>query len=87
MLKNSPVFPSSSLHEGLPGASTGDPTHDKCLKEEARQAKVSKELRDPLDLLKHLPQNRYLPVLLFLTNSSVTHGELSLTSFLRRKLT
>ena len=81
-LKKSPIFPSSSRHEGLPGASTGDPTHDKGHEGEALLARTSQGFRDPLDLLEHLPQNQNLPVLLFFTNSSVTNGGLSPTSFL-----
>ena len=71
----------------LPGASTGDPTHDKGHEEEAWQAKVSQDSRDPLDLLKHLSLNQNLPVLLFFTNSTDTNGGLSPTTFLWRKLT
>ena len=81
-LKKSPGFPSSSRHEGLLGASTGDPTHDKGHEDEALQEKTTQDLRDPLKLLEHVPQNLNLPVLLFFTNSSVTNRGLSPTSFL-----
>ena len=50
----------------------GDPTHDKGHEDEALQAKKIQGLRDPLDLLELLPQNRNLFVLLFFTNSSLT---------------
>ena len=43
----------------------GDPTHDKGHAEETWQAKVDQDSRDSLDLLKHLPQNQNLSVLLF----------------------
>ena len=60
----------------------GDPSHDKGHEDEALQAKKIQGLRDPLDLLEHLPQNQNLPVLLFFTNSSLTNVGLSPTSFL-----
>ena len=86
-LKKSPIFPSSSWHEGLLGASTGDRTHDKGQEDEALQAKAPQDLRNPLDLLEHLPQNLNLSVLPLFTNTSVTNGWLSPTTFLWRKLT
>ena len=49
----------------LPGATTGDPTHDKGHVEETWQATADQASRDPLNLLKHLPQNQNLSVLLF----------------------
>ena len=49
----------------VPGATTGDPTHDKGHAEEIGQAKVDQASREPLDLLEHLPQNQNLSVLLF----------------------
>lgn len=81
-LKKSPVFPSSSRDVGLPGASTGDPSHDKGHEDEALQAKKIQGLRDPLDLLELLPPNQNLIVLLFSTNSSLTKRGAVLTSFL-----
>ena len=48
----------------LPGATMGNPTHDKVMwKRSDKQA--DQNSRDPLDLLKHLPQNQNLSVLLF----------------------
>ena len=47
------------------GATTGDPTYDKGHAEETWQAKADQPSRDPLNLLKHLPQNQNLSVLLF----------------------
>ena len=47
------------------GATTGDPTYDKGHAEETWQAKADQASRDPLNLLKHLPQNQNLSVLLF----------------------
>ena len=41
----------------VPGATTGDPTHDKGHAEETWQAKVDQASRDPLNLLEHLPRN------------------------------
>ena len=38
------------------GASTGDPTHDKVVWSDL-MSKADQDLRDPLDLLEHLPQN------------------------------
>ena len=46
----------------LPGATTGDPTHDKGHAEKTWQAKAYQDSRDSLDLLKHLPQNQNLSV-------------------------
>ena len=40
----------------LPGASTGDPTHDKVMRRDLT-GKVDQDSRDPLDLLEYLPQN------------------------------
>ena len=42
------------------GASTGVPTHDEGHVERAWHTKVSQDLRGPLDLLEHLPQNQNL---------------------------
>ena len=67
---------------GLPGASTGDPSHDKGHEDEALQAKKIQGLRDPLDLLELLPPNQNLIVLLFFTNSCLTKCGAVLTSFL-----
>ena len=50
--------------EKLPGASTGDPTHDKVMWRDL-MSKADQDSRDPLDLLEHLPQNQNLSVLLF----------------------
>ena len=50
---------------GMPGATTGDPTHDKGHAEETWQAKADQASRDPLNLLEHLPQNQNLSVLLY----------------------
>ena len=47
----------------LPGASTGDPTHDKVMRRDLT-GKVDQDSRDPLDLLEHLPPNQNLSVLL-----------------------
>ena len=49
----------------MPGATMGDPTHDEGHAEKPWQAKVDQDSRDPLDLLKHLPPNQNLSVLLF----------------------
>ena len=46
----------------LPGATMGDPTHDKGHAEKTWQAKVDQDLRDSLELLEHLPQNQNLSV-------------------------
>ena len=51
--------------DSLPGATTGDPTHDKGHAEETWQAKADQASRDPLNLLEHLPQNQNLSVLLY----------------------
>ena len=40
-----------------------DPTHDKVMQRDL-MGKVDQDLRDPLDLLEHLPQNQNLSVLL-----------------------
>ena len=71
----------------MPGASTGDPTHDKGHEKDGWKAKASQDSREPLDLLEKITPNQNLPVLLFFTNSSVTNRGLSLTTFLWRKLT
>ena len=47
---------------GMPGATTGDPTHDKGHVEKTCQAKAEQDSRDSLDLLEHLPQNQNLSV-------------------------
>ena len=46
--------------------------------------KANQDLKDPLDLLEHLPQNQNLSFLIFytFTNSSDINGRLSLTTFL-----
>ena len=49
----------------MPEATTGDPTHDKGHAERIWQAKADQASRDPLNLLKRLPQNQNLSVLLF----------------------
>ena len=49
----------------MPGATTGDPTHDKGHAEKTWQAKEDQDSRGSLDLLEHLPQNQNLSVLLF----------------------
>ena len=49
----------------LPGATTGDPTHDKGHAERTWQAKADRASRDSLDLLEHPPQNQNLSVLLY----------------------
>ena len=49
----------------LPGATMGDPTHDKGHAEKTGQAKADQASRDPLNVLKHPPQNQNLSVLLF----------------------
>ena len=56
----------------LPGASTGDPTHDKGHEEEAWQAKASQVSRGPLP--EHLPWNQNLSVycLLYYTLLTLT---------------
>ena len=41
-----------------------DPTHDKVMQRDL-MGKVDQDLRDPLDLLEHLPQNQNLSVLLY----------------------
>ena len=52
----------------------GDPTHDKGHEDEALQEKTTQDLRDPLKLLEHVPQNLNLSVLPLFTNTSVTNG-------------
>ena len=49
----------------MPGATTGDPTHDKGHVEKICGAKADQNSRDSLDQLEHLPQNQNLSVLLF----------------------
>ena len=51
--------------ELLPGATTGDPTHDKGHAERTWQAKADQASRDSLNLLEHVPPNQNLSVLLF----------------------
>jgi len=46
----------------LPGATTGEPTHDKGHADKTWQAKVDQDSRDSLDLLEHLPRNQNLSV-------------------------
>ena len=48
----------------MPGASTGDPTHDKVMRKRP-DGQGESGLEGPLDLLEHLPQNQNLSVLLF----------------------
>ena len=45
----------SFLTLNLPGASTGDPTHDKVMRRDLT-GKADQDSRDPLELLEHLPQ-------------------------------
>ena len=45
----------------MPGATTGDPTHDKGHAEKTWQAKEKQDSRDSLDLLEHLPGNKNQP--------------------------
>ena len=40
-----------------------DPTHDKVMQRDL-MGKVDQDLRDPLDLLEHLPQNQNFSILL-----------------------
>ena len=46
----------------LPGATTGDPTHDKGHADRTWQAKAEQDSRDSLDLLKHQPRNQSLSI-------------------------
>ena len=46
------------------GATMGDPTHDKVMWK-SHDEQGGSWLEGPLDLLKHLPQNQNLSVLLF----------------------
>ena len=74
----------------VPGATTGDPTHDKGHAEETWEAKVDQDLRDSLDLLEHLPPNQNLPTVYYImpfTNSSDINRGLSPTTFLWKKST
>ena len=48
-----------------PGASMGDPTHDKVMLRKRPDGQGESGLEGPLDLLEHLPQNQNLSVLLF----------------------
>ena len=67
----------------MPGATTGDPTHDKSHAEETWQAKEDQASRDPLNLLEHLPQNQNLSTVYYImpfTNSSVINRGLSPTN-------
>ena len=43
----------------LPGATKGDPTHDKDHAEKIWQANADQDSRHSLDLLKHMPWNKY----------------------------
>ena len=68
----------------------GDPTHDKGHVEETWQAKVDQDLRDSLDLLKHVPGNQNLSTVYYImpfTNSSDINRGLSPTTFLWKKST
>ena len=72
----------------LPGATTGDPTHNKGHAEETWQAKADQASRDPLNLLEHLPQNQNLSYYFVpFTNSSDINRGLSQTTFLWKKST
>ena len=74
----------------LLGVTTGDPTHDKGHAEETWQAKADQALRDPLNLLEHLPQNHNLSTVYYImpvTNSSDINKGLSPTTFLWKKST
>ena len=72
----------------MPGATTGDPTHDKGHVEETWQAKADQTSREPLNLFEHLPQNQNLSVYFVpFTNSSDINRGLSLTTFLWKKST
>ena len=51
------------VYGALPGASMGDPTHDKVMWRDLT-SKADQDSRDPLDLLEHLPPNQNLSVLL-----------------------
>ena len=51
-----------SLQCTLPGATTGDPTHDKGHAEKTWQAKADQDSKDSLDLFEHLPRNQNLSV-------------------------
>ena len=65
----------------MPGATTGDPTHDKGHAEKTWQAKEKQDSRDSLDLLEHLPQNQILSIVYYImpfTNSSDINRGLSL---------
>ena len=78
------------MNPPLPGATTGEPTHDKGHAEETWQAKADQASRDPLNLLKHLPQNQNLSTVYYImpfTNSSVINRGLSLITFLWKKST
>ena len=71
----------------LPGASTGDTTHDKVTwKRPEEQGRSG--LKGPLDLLEHLPQNQNLSYYFMpFTNSSDINRGLSSTTFLWKKST
>jgi len=72
----------------MPGATMGDPTHDKGHAKKTWKAKADQDSRDPLDLLKHLPPNQNLSYyVMTLTNSSDINGGLSPTTFLWKKST
>ena len=74
--------------ELLPGATTGDPTHDKGHAERTWQAKADQASRDPLNLLEHLPPNQNLSYYFVpFTNSSDINRGLSPTTFLWKKST
>ena len=53
-----------SWEDILPGATTGDPTHDKVMWK-SHDEQDGSWLEGPLDLLEHLPQNQNLSALLF----------------------
>ena len=65
------------------GASMGDPTHDKVIWQDL-MGKADQDSRDPLELLKHLPQKPVCLSYYFLTfsNSSDINEGLYLATFL-----
>ena len=72
----------------LPGATTGDPTHNKGHAEETWQAKADQASRDPLNVLECLPQNQNLSTVYYImpfTNSSDISRGLSPTTFIWKK--
>ena len=64
------------LYDPVPGATTGDPTHDKGHAERTWQAKADQASRDSLDLLEHLPQNQNLSYYFvpFTNSSDINRG-------------